>query len=81
VHGGYARVVADGAAGGRPVLIVLQVRRFRCRNPERPAVTFAERARGLSEPYRRRSVPLLRMLTGLGLELAGTPSAGPVMMA
>jgi transposase len=22
VHGGYARVVADGAAGGRPVLIV-----------------------------------------------------------
>ena len=24
VHGGYARMVADGAAGGRPVLIVLQ---------------------------------------------------------
>jgi transposase len=33
VHGGYARLVTDGAAGGRPVLIVLQVRRFRCRNP------------------------------------------------
>jgi len=42
VHGGYARTVADGAAGGRPVLIVLQVRRFRCRNPQCPAVTFAE---------------------------------------
>ena len=23
VHGGYSRIVADGAAGGRPVLIVL----------------------------------------------------------
>ena len=23
VHGGYSRVIADGAAGGRPVLIVL----------------------------------------------------------
>src|SRR5579864_8292634 len=55
VHGAYARVVADGAAGGRPVLIVLQVRRFRCRNPECPAVTFAEQAAGLSERYRRRS--------------------------
>jgi len=31
VHGGYARVVADGAAGGRPVLVVLSVRRFRMR--------------------------------------------------
>jgi len=35
VHGGYSRVVADGAAGGRPVLIVLAVRRFSCRNARR----------------------------------------------
>jgi transposase len=75
VHGGYARMVADGAAGGRPVLIVLQVRRFRCMNPECPAVTFAEQARGLSERYRRRSVPLLSMLAGFGLELAGRAGA------
>jgi transposase len=75
VHGGYARTVADGAAGGRPVLIVLQVRRFRCRNPECPAVTFAEQARGLSERYRRRSVPVTAMLAGFGLELAGRAAA------
>ena len=75
VHGGYARIVADGAAGGRPVLIVLQVRRFRCRNPACPAVTFAEQAGGLSERYRRRSVPLLGMLAGFGLELAGRAGA------
>ena len=75
VHGGYARTVADGAAGGRPVLIVLRVRRFRCRNPRCPDPTFAEQAAGLSERYRRRSVPLLAMLAGFGLELAGRAAA------
>ena len=75
VHGGYGRTVAGGAAGGRPVLIGLQVRRFRCRNPGCPAVTFAEQAAGLSERYRRRSVPLLAMLAGFGLELAGRAAA------
>jgi transposase len=75
VHGGYSRVMADGAAGGRPVLIVLQVRRFRCGNLGCPAVTFAEQAVGLSERYRRRSVPLLGMLAGFGLELAGRAAA------
>ena len=64
VHAGYARTVADGAAGGRPVLIALQVRRFRCQNPQCPAVTFAEQAAGLSERYRRRSIPLTAMLAG-----------------
>ena len=53
------------------MLIVLQVRRFRCRNPQCPAVTFAEQAGGLSGRYRRRSVPLTAMLAGFGLELAG----------
>jgi transposase len=75
VHGGYSRVMADGAAGGRPVLIVLAVRRFRCGNPGCTAVTFAEQAAGLSERYRRRSVPLLGMLAGFGLELAGRAAA------
>ena len=75
MHGGYSRVMADGAAGGRPVLIVLQVRRFRCGNPGCTAVTFAEQAAGLSERYRRRSVPLLGMLAGFGLELAGRAAA------
>ena len=75
VHGGYARVVADGAAGGRPVLIALSVRRFRCAEPSCPRATFAEQAGGVSERYRRRSVPLLGMLAGFGLELAGRAGA------
>jgi transposase len=64
-------VVADGAAGGRPVLIVLAVRRFRCPDRSCAKVTFAEQAEGLTVRYRRRSVPLLGMLAGFGLELAG----------
>jgi transposase len=75
VHAGYARVVADGAAGGRPVLIALSVRRFRCPEPSCPKATFAEQAEGLSARYRRRSVPLLGMLAGFGLELASRAAA------
>lgn len=75
VHGGYVRMVADGAAGGRPVLIALRVRRFRCLQPSCPQATFAEQAGGVSVRYRRRSVPLARMLAGFGLELAGRAAA------
>jgi transposase len=75
VHGGYARMVADGAAGGRPVLIILAVRRFRCADPSCAKVTFSEQAEGLTVRYRRRSVPLLGMLAGFGLELAGRAAA------
>jgi hypothetical protein len=75
VHGGYSRVVGDGAAGSRPVLIALQVRRFGCLQPQCPAVTFAEQAEGVTGRYCRRSVPLTAMLAGFGLELAGRASA------
>ncbi len=75
VHGGYWRTVADGAAGGRPVLIALGVRRFRCQDSSCQAVTFAEQEYGLTVRYRRRSVPLLEMLAGFGLELAGRAGA------
>jgi transposase len=74
-HGGYSRTVADGSAGGRPVLIALGVLRFRCVNPSCPKATFALQADGLTSRYRRRSVPLTAMLTGFGLELAGRAGA------
>ena len=65
--------MADGAAGGRP--IALRVRRFRCLQECCPVVTFAGQAGGVSARYRRRSVPLLAMLAGFGLELAGRAAA------
>ena len=57
------------------MLIALSVRRFRCPEPSCPRATFAEQAGGLSERYRRRSVPLLGMLASFGLELAGRAAA------
>jgi transposase len=75
VHAGYTRTIADLPAGGRPVRIVLAVRRFRCAEPGCPRVTFAEQARGFSARYRRRSVPLLALVAAAGLELAGRAGA------
>jgi hypothetical protein len=61
--------------GGRPVLIALRVRRFRCQQFSCPRITFAEQAEGLTCRYRRRSVPLMQMLAGFGLEMAGRAAA------
>lgn len=52
-------------------MIALSVRRFRCRNNDCPAVTFAEQVAGLSSPHGRYT-PLLRaLLTNIGVALAG----------
>jgi transposase len=75
VHSGYVRQVQDGPAGGRPVLIRLAVRRFFCGNPACPRTTFAEQVDGLTARYRRRSLPLLAVLTRIGLALAGRAGA------
>ena len=76
VHSRYARGLADGATGGRPVVICLTVRRRVCGNSGCAAVTFAEQVEGLSGRYLRRSLPLLGMLAGIGLELAGRAAPG-----
>jgi transposase len=75
VHGRYQRLLADGAAGGRPLLIALSVRRFRCADPSCAKVTFAEQAEGLCARYLQRTLPLRRTLACLGLELAGRAGA------
>jgi transposase len=75
VHGRYQRLVADGAAGGRPLLIALSVRRFRCMSPACPQVTFVEQAEGLTGRYLRRTLPLRELLARFGLELAGRAGA------
>jgi transposase len=75
VHGRCQRLVADGAAGGRPLLIALSVRRFRCTAPSCPRVTFVEQAEGLTGRYLRRTLPLRELLACFGLELAGRAGA------
>jgi transposase len=71
VHSTYQRRLADAPVGGHQVVIRLGVRRFFCGNPDCAAVTFAEQVGGLTSRRARRTPPLARMLTGIGLALAG----------
>jgi zinc-finger of transposase IS204/IS1001/IS1096/IS1165 len=73
-HGGYRRTLADLPLAGRPVRIVVQVRRFKCVEQSCAAVTFAEQMPGLTSPYARYTLPLQRQLEALGLALAGRPA-------
>ncbi|MDQ1005990.1 transposase-like protein [Streptomyces sp. V4I23] len=71
VHSRYSRTLADVAVGGRPVRIVLSVRRLFCDSPSCGRRTFAEQVDGLTVRYQRRS-PLLQHL----VEMAGVLLAG-----
>jgi len=71
VHSTYRRRLADTPVGGRPVTVWLVVRRFFCGNDDCKSVTFAEQFEGLTTPRARRTPPLARMLTAIGLALAG----------
>jgi transposase IS204/IS1001/IS1096/IS1165 family protein/transposase len=71
VHSRYGRTLADVAVGGRPVLIVLSVRRLFCDNSGCGRRTFAEQVEGLTVRYQRRS-PLLQHLA----EMAGVLLVG-----
>jgi hypothetical protein len=71
VHSRYLCRLADAPVGGHPVTLWLGVRRFFCGNAGCKAVTFAEQFEGLTSPRARRTPPLARMLTAIGLALAG----------
>jgi hypothetical protein len=75
VHSRYVRRLSDGAFDGRPVVILLVVRRLFCVNPDCVVRTFAEQVEGLSAPYRRRTAAVLAMLEQVGLALAGRAGA------
>jgi transposase len=71
VHDRYRRRLADLACGGRPVQVVLKVRRFCCGNPACPVATFAEQVPGLAGWYQRRTAGLRDLLEKVALALAG----------
>ncbi|MET7784774.1 transposase family protein [Streptomyces sp. NPDC005388] len=75
VHSRYVRRLADSAVGGRPVLIELQVRRFRCGQTSCRQATFAEQVDGLTVRHGRRSTGLQRVLERVAVMLAGRPGA------
>ena len=71
VHDRYWRSLADRGCGGRPVQVVLEVRRFCCGNPACEVATFAEQVPGLTGWYQRRTASLQALLEKVALALAG----------
>lgn len=75
IHSRYQRRVADLPCGGRALTLVIHARRFFCPIPACPRRTFRERMPALVAPGARRSHPLLRALTEIGMALGGKPGA------
>ncbi|MFD5164394.1 transposase family protein [Streptomyces hawaiiensis] len=75
VHSRYVRRLTDTAVAGRPVMIELQVRRFRCRERACRQATFAEQVDGLTFRYGRRSTGLQTVLQRVAVMLAGRAGA------
>jgi transposase len=71
VHDRYWRRLQDLSCGGRPVQVVLQVRRFICDNPACVVATFAEQVDGLTAKHQRRTAGLRSLLERVALALAG----------
>ncbi|MFE0460201.1 ISL3 family transposase [Kitasatospora sp. NPDC058965] len=75
VHSRYVRRLDDASVGGRPVVIELRVRRFRCGELSCPRATFAEQVSGLTFRHGRRSQGLQTVMRRVALMLAGRAGA------
>ncbi len=75
VHSRYRRRIADAPTAGRSTQIWLRVRRFFCENTACEKKTFVEQVAGLTRRWARCTDSLRRMLTAVGLALAGRAGA------
>lgn len=75
VHSHYARIATDVPVGGRSVRLIVQVRRFRCRNPACSRKTFAEQFVPLVRRYSQRTASLEELLDDIGVTVGGRPGA------
>jgi hypothetical protein len=75
IHSRYMRRLTDLPWSGRTVRLVVQVRRFFCKQPGCPRKTFAEAIPTLAERYARRTIRLKEVLAHLGLALGGEAAA------
>ena len=71
VNSRYRRRVHDLAAGGRAVMIDLEVRRFFCSNPACELRTFAEQVPAVTQRHQHRTPQLRSALEAVALALAG----------
>lgn len=75
VHSRYQRKPSDLPVSGRPVRLVIEVRRFFCDHACCPCKTFAERMPSLIRPHAQRTVRLQEVLQQLGLAVGGEAGA------
>ena len=75
MHSRYRRHLADLPVSGRPVEVMLTVRRFFCDHVDCGVCTFVEQVPGLTERHARRSPGLQAALVAVGLALAGRPGS------
>ncbi|MFG2732733.1 ISL3 family transposase [Streptomyces canus] len=73
VHSRYVRRIAERPAAGRPLVILLSVRRFFCERASCRRRTFVKQVADLSERYRRHSVGLRRWTLAIATFLGGRP--------
>ena len=71
IHSYYERLLGDLPWQGRPALLRVQARRFRCLDPFCPRQTFAERLSGVAPLAARRTERLGSLQGCLGLALGG----------
>jgi len=67
----YTRKLHDLPSSGRPVHLILSVRRFFCQNRTCPQKIFAERLPELCHPHAQRTLRLQEALSRLGLLMGG----------
>jgi hypothetical protein len=75
VHSRYQRKPSDLPISGRPVRLVIEMRRFFCDHVSCPRLTFAERMPSLIRPHAQCTVRLQETLQQLGLALGGEAGA------
>ena len=67
--------LGDVACFGRPTLLLVRVRRFRCTAPACPRRTFAEPLPGVAQTRARQTDRLRAVHRTIGLALGGNPGA------
>ena len=71
----YTRTLHDLPSIGRPLRLIMQVRRFFCKNRTCVQNIFVERLPDLCHPYAQRTKRLQQALGGLGLKIGGQAGA------
>jgi transposase len=71
----YWRSLGDVACFGRPTLLLVRIRRFRCTAPACPRRTFAEPLPGVAQARARQTDRLRAVHRTIGLALGGNPGA------